>query len=84
MGTAPSEALLALPGSLRPSAFYPDPAVLTPRFSFASNEQEPDEDVLEQEISDAANATEAAHSRLRDALSKLQDLNVSSAIQGPG
>lgn len=47
--------------------------MLTPRFSQeVGREQDEEEAELEREIAEAANATEAAHARLRDALAKLQ------------
>merc|ERR1712139_711978 len=46
--------------------------VLTPRFSSQGSGRDQEEDELEREIAEAANATEAAHTRLRDALAKLQ------------
>merc|ERR1712139_66573 len=43
--------------------------VLTPRFSSQGSGRDQDEEAeLEREIAEAANATEAAHTRLRDAL----------------
>merc|ERR1712216_726724 len=47
--------------------------MLTPRFSQdGAREEDEEEAELEREIAEAANATEAAHTRLRDALAKLQ------------
>jgi len=59
-------------------------ALFTPRFSHDGGKEQDEEADLEREIAEAANATEAAHARLRDALAKLQTRRDSSAVEDFG
>lgn len=56
-------------------------ALFTPRFSHDAGKEQDEEAELERDIAEAANATEAAHARLRDALAKLQTRRDSSTLE---